>query len=134
MASFRKERERIAMNLAKVQKEEARLVAEVARVTADLTRVRARIASLKAEDQTYASAAGSHPAVTSSGDLSHMTIREAILTVLTEAEPELVRLGDLDRMLTERGKKVAGGPSADLSLLKQAGEVLNPRWGYWTVP
>jgi hypothetical protein len=122
------------MNLAKARKEEARLLAQVAQVTADLTRVRARLASLKAEDQTYASAAGSRPAVTNTGELSHMTIREAILTVLTEAKPELVRLGDLDRMLTERGKKVAGGPSVDLSTLKQAGEVLNPRWGYWTVP
>lgn len=122
------------MNLAKAQKEEARLVAEVARVTADLTRVRARIASLRAEDQTYASAIGSRPAATNSGDLSRMTIREAILTVLTNAKPEPVPLSDLDRMLTDRGKKVAGGPSVDLSILKQAGEVLNPRRGYWTVP
>jgi hypothetical protein len=134
MPSFQEERERIAMNLAKAQKQEARLLAEVERVTAELIRVRARIASLKAEDQTYASAAGIRPAVAGSSDLSRMTIREAILTVLTETKPEPVRLRDLDRMLAERGKKVAGGASVDLSILKQAGEVLNPSWGYWTVP
>jgi len=134
MTSFQEERERIAVNLAQAHKEEAHLLAEVERVTAELTRVRARIASLKAEDQTYASAAGIRPAIVGSSDLSRMTVREAILTVLTEAKPESVRLRDLDRMLAERGKKVAGGTSVDLSSLKQAGEVLNPRWGYWTVP
>ena len=41
-----------------------------------------------------------------------MTIREAILTVLTEAKPV----------------------SVDLTALKQAGEVINPSWGFWTVP
>jgi hypothetical protein len=99
-----------------------------------LTHVRARIASLKAEDQTYASAAGSQSLVAGSSDLSHMTIREAILTVLTEAKPAPVRLRDLDRMLAERGKKVAGGVSVDLTALKDARKVLNPSWGYWTVP
>jgi hypothetical protein len=133
MISFQKERQRIAKDLAAARDEEARLQAEAERVTADLTRVRARIASLNAEDQTYAAAAGSRPAA-GNGDLSRMTIREAILTVLTEAKPEPVQLRDLDRMLAEWGKKVQGGVSADLTALKQAGEVLNPRWGYWTVP
>jgi hypothetical protein len=63
-----------------------------------------------------------------------MTIREAILTVLKAAKPEPVRVRDLDSMLAERGKKVQGGVSADLTALKQAGEVLNPSWGYWTMP
>lgn len=52
------------------------------------------------------------PAVAGNGDLSRMTIREAILTVLTEAKPV----------------------SVDLTDLKQAGEVINPSWGFWTVP
>lgn len=63
-----------------------------------------------------------------------MTIREAVLTVLAEARPEPVRVRDLDRMLEQRGKKVQGSVSVDLTSLKQAGEVLNPSWGYWTVP
>ena len=133
MTNFHEERQRITKDLARARKEEVRLLAELDRVTADLTRVRARIASLTAEDRTYASAAGSRPAA-GNGDLSRMTIREAILTVLGEAKPEPVQLRDLDRMLAERDKKVQGGVSADLSLLKQAGEVLNPRRGYWTVP
>lgn len=91
-------------------------------------------ASLKAEDQTYASAAEGRPTTAGSGDLSRMTIREAILAVLAEAKPEPVRVRDLDRMMAERGKKVQGGVSVDLTTLKQAGEVLNPSWGYWTVP
>ncbi len=68
------------------------------------------------------------------GDLAHMTIREAVLTVLTEARPRPIRLRDLDRILEERGKKVQGGVSVDLTSLKQAGAVTNPSWGYWTVP
>ena len=111
-----------------------RLLGEVDRLTAELTRARAQIASLQAADQTFASAAGSSPCVSGNGDLSRMTIREAILTVLTEAKPEPVRTRDLDRTLTERGKKVQGGVSVDLTALKQGGEVLNPRWGFWTVP
>jgi hypothetical protein len=134
MSSFREERERIAKDLAEANDQEARLLAELDVATAQLTRVRARIASLKAEDQTYASAAGSRAATASSGDLSRMTIREAVLTVLGEAKPEPVRVRDLDRLLAERGKKVRGGVSVDLTTLKQAGEVLNPSWGYWTVP
>jgi septal ring factor EnvC (AmiA/AmiB activator) len=133
MASFQQERQRIAKDLAKAREEEARLQAQMDRLAADLTRVRARIASLNAEDQTYASAAGGR-ASPGDGDLSRMTIREAILTVLTEAKPEPVQLRDLDRMLAERGKKVQGGASADLTALKLAEEVLNPRRGYWTVP
>jgi hypothetical protein len=82
-------------------------------MAAELTRVRARIASLKAADQTFASAAAASPAPRSKGDLSRMTIREAILTVLAEVKPE---------------------PSVDLTTLKQADEVLNPRWDFWTVP
>lgn len=134
MAIFMEERQRIAKDLAEAAAQEARLLAELDLVTAQLTRVRARIASLKAEDQTYASAAGDRSATAGSGDLSHMTIREAILAVLTEAKPEPVRVRDLDRMLAERGKKVQGGVSVDLTTLKQAGEALNPSWGYWTVP
>jgi hypothetical protein len=128
VADFREERQRIAKDLVGAREEEDRL-------TAQLTRVRARIASLKAEDQTYASAEAGRPtAVAAHGDLSRMTIREAILTVLTEAKPEPVRVRDLDRILAERGKKVQGGVSVDLTTLKQAGEALNPSWGYWTVP
>jgi len=134
MTNFTNERQNIAKDLAMAEGEEARLLAEVDRVTAELTRVRARIASLKAADQTFASAAGHHPAVAGNGDLSRMTIREAILTVLTEAKPERVRTRDLDRILAERGKKVQGGVSVDLTTLKQAGEVLNSSWGFWTVP
>lgn len=134
MASFEEERQRIAKDLAQAQAEETHLLEEVDRMTAELTRVRARIASLKAADQTFASAATGSPAPGDNGDLSHMTIREAILSVLTEAKPELVRTRDLDRILTERGKKVRGGVSVDLTTLKQADEVLNPRWGFWTVP
>ena len=134
MTSFQEERQRIAKDLAKAQAEEARVLGEVDRLTAELTRVRARIASLQAADQTFASAGGSSPAVSGNGDLSRRTIREAILTVLTEARPEPVRTRDLDRTLTERGKKLQGGVSVDLTTLKQAGEVLNPRWGFWTVP
>ena len=134
MESFHEDRQRIAAELAEAKEEEARLLIKADRVATELTRVRARIASLKAEDQTYAAAAGGDPSVVGNGDLSHMTIREAILTVLTEAKPKLVRVRDLDRMMADRGKKVQGGPSVDLTTLKQAGEVLNPTWGYWTVP
>jgi hypothetical protein len=134
MPSFKKERQGIAKDLADAQAEEEHLLGEVDRMTAELTRVRARIASLKAADQTFASAASDGPGQGGGGDLSRMTIREAILTVLTEAKPEPVRTRDLDRILTERGKKVQGGVSVDLTTLKQAEEVLNPRWGFWTVP
>jgi hypothetical protein len=133
MGSFQEERQRIAKDLAEAQAEEARLHGEVDRMTAELTRARARIASLKAADQTFASAVTGSPAA-GNGDLSHLTIREAILTVLAEAKPEPVRTRDLDRILAERGKKVQGGVSVDLTALKQASEVLNPRWGFWTVP
>lgn len=37
-------------------------------------------------------------------------------------------------MLAERGKKIPGVVSVDLSTLKQTGEVVNPNWVYWTVP
>jgi hypothetical protein len=134
MASFQEDRQRIAKDLAQSQAEEMRLLEEVGRMTAELTRVRARIASLKAADQTFASAVAGSPAPRGNVDLSRMTIREAILTVLTEAKPEPVRTRDLDRILTERGKKVQGGVSVDLTTLKQADKVLNPRWGFWTVP
>lgn len=131
---FQEERQKIAKDLAEAEAEESRLLAEVERVTAELTRVRAYIASLKAADQTYAAATGSRPTAASNSDLSHMTIREAILTVLREAKPEPVRTRDLDRILAERGKKVQGGVSVDLSALKRAKEVGNPSWGFWTVP
>ena len=134
MTSFQEDRQRIAKDLAEAEAEEMRLLEEVDRMTVELTRVRARIASLKAADQTFASAVAGSPTPGSNGDLSRMTIREAILAVLTEAKPESVRTRDLDRILTERGKKVQGGVSVDLTTLKQAGEVLNPRWGFWTVP
>ena len=134
MEIFHEERQRIAKDLAEAKDQESRLLGELELVTEQLTRVRARIASLTAEDQTYASAAGSRSAAAGNGDLSRMTIREAILTVLKEAKPEPVRVRDLDSMLAERGKKVRGGVSVDLTTLKQAGEVLNPSWGYWTVP
>lgn len=134
MASFQEERQRIAKDLTEAKDQESRLLAELDLVTAQLTRVRARIASLKAEDQTYASAAGSRSSTAGNSDLSRMTIREAILTVLEEAKPDPVRVRDLDRKLAERGKKVQGGVSVDLTTLKQTGEVLNPSWGYWTVP
>lgn len=134
MAIFHEDRQKIAKDLAEAEAEEVRLLEEVDRMTVELTRVRARIASLKAADQTFASAVAGTPAPGSNGDLSRMTIREAILVVLTEAKPESVRTRDLDRILTERGKKVQGGVSVDLTTLKQAGEVLNPRWGFWTVP
>jgi len=134
MQTFQEERQRIANDLAEAKDQEERLQAELNLVTVQLTRVRARVAALKAEDEAYASAAGDHSATAVSSDLSRMTIREAILTVLEEAKPEPVRVRDLDRTLAERGKKVQGGVSVDLTTLKQAGEVLNPSWGYWTVP
>ena len=134
MTTFQQERQRIAKDLAEAKHEEARLVTEADQVTTELTRVRARIASLKAEDQTYASASGSYATAAGDGDLSRMTIRQAILTVLAEAKPEPVRVRDLERTMAERGKKVKGGISVDLTTLKQASEVLNPSWGYWTVP
>jgi hypothetical protein len=134
MIIFQEERQKIAKDLAEAQVEEMRLLEEMDRMTAELTRVRARIASLKAADQTFASAVAGSPTPGGNGDLSRMTIREAILTVLAEAKPEQIRTRDLDRILTEGGKKVQGGVSADLTTLKQAGEVLNPRWGFWTVP
>jgi hypothetical protein len=134
MANFHEDRQRIAKDLAEAEDQESRLLAELDLVTTQLTRVRARIASLTAEDRTYASAAGGRWAAAGNSDLSRMTIREAILTVLAEAKPEPVRLRDLDSTLDERGKKVQGGVSVDLTTLKQAGEVLNPSRGYWTVP
>jgi hypothetical protein len=134
MTSFHEDRQRIAKDVAQARAEETRLLEEVDRMTAELTRVRARIASLNAADQTFASAAAGSPTPGHHGDLSRMTIREAILTVLAEAKPDPVRTRDLDRILTERGKKVQGGVSVDLTALKQADEVLNPRWGFWTVP
>jgi hypothetical protein len=134
MLNFQKERDKIATALVRAREEEARLLAEADRVNTALTHVRARIASLVAEDQTYAMATGGNLVGAANGDLSRMTISEAILTVLTEAKPELVRVRDLDNQLATRGKKVQGGVSVDLTSLKQAGKVLNPKWGYWTVP
>jgi hypothetical protein len=134
MASFDEDRKRIAGELAEASEQEARLLAEADLVATALTRVRARIASLRAEDQTYATASSPAATAGAAGDLAHMTIREAILTVLTEARPKPVRLRDLDRTLEQRGKKVQGGVSVDLTSLKQSGDVINPTWGYWTVP
>jgi hypothetical protein len=134
MANFQEERQRIAKDLAEAKDQESRLLVELDLVTARLTRARARIASLTAEDRTYASAAGIRSAAAGDSDLSRMTIREAILIVLEEAKPEPIRVRDLDRALAERGKKVQGGVSVDLTALKRADEVLNPSWGYWTVP
>ena len=134
MQGFQAERQRIAAELTAAQADETRLLADLEQLSTNITRVRARIASLQAEDHTYASAAGNQLTVVGNSDLSHMTIREAILTVLTEAKPELVRVRDLDHRLAARGKKVQGGPSVDLTQMKQAGLVLNPKWGYWTVP
>ena len=134
MTSFDEERKRIAGELAEAREQEARLLDEADLVATSLTRVRARIASLLAEDHTYAAASSPETTGRAASDLAHMTIREAILTVLTESRPEPVRLRELDRMLEQRGKKVQGGVSVDLTSLKQAGEVINPSWGYWTVP
>jgi hypothetical protein len=134
MAEFQEERERIAVELAEAREHEAGLSSEVNRLTADLTRVRARIASLAAEDQVYAGHLRKSDSTSGVGDLSHMTIREAILTVLNEASPEPMRLRDLEQTLADRGKRVSSGLSVDLTQLKYAEEVLNPRWGYWTVP
>ena len=53
----------------------------------------------------------------------------AILTVLRDAKPELVRTRDLEQRMAGRGKKVAGGLSVDLTALKQTGEAINPAWG-----
>jgi hypothetical protein len=53
---------------------------------------------------------------------------------LSEAKPAPVRLKDLERTIAARGKRVAGGLSVDLNTLKVNKEVLNPSWGYWTVP
>jgi hypothetical protein len=133
MIDFEEERQRISKDLALVRETETRLAAEVDELTVKLTRIRARIASLLAEDQTYATATATRQGGRVQSDLSRMTIREAILTVLTEAKPELVRLRDLESIMAARGKKAAGGISVDLTQMK-GGEVLNPRWGYWTVP
>lgn len=134
MAEFHEERERIAGDLAEARDQEAWLSAEVTRLTADLTRVKARIASLEAEDRVYAGQLRMPGSTSRAGDLSHMTIREAILTVLNEAKPEPMRLRDLEQALADRGKRVSGGLSVDLTSLKSTERVLNPRWGYWTVP
>jgi hypothetical protein len=131
MPNFDEERGKIAAKLERARQQEAQLTAEVDTRTQELTRVKARIASLEAEDRVYAG----HPiSAPGPGDLSHMTIEKAIVTVLSEAKPEPMRLQDLDQTLADRGKRVAGGPSVDLSDLKKAGKVLNPSWGYWTVP
>jgi chromosome segregation ATPase len=134
MRDFPEERQRIAVELAEAREHEARLSSEVERLTADLTRVRARIASLQAEDRVYAGQLGNQASATGVGDLSNMTIRGAILAVLNEVKPEPMRLRDLEQALADRGKRVSGGLSVDLTSLKSAKEVLNPRWGYWAAP
>jgi hypothetical protein len=130
-SNFQQERDKIAVQLEQARQQAVQLTGEVDRLTAELTRVRARIASLEAEDRVYAGHPVSGPGA---GDLSHMTIEKAVLTVLGEAKPRPMRLRDLDRILAERGKPVAGGVSVDLTSLKNAGKVLNPSWGHWTVP
>jgi hypothetical protein len=132
--NFQEERDRIAAELADARQREAQLAAEVDQLTADLTRVKAQIASLEAEDRVYAGQAGNLASAPGTGDLSHMTIRKAILTVLGEAKPEPMQLRDLQRTMADRGKRVPSGVSVDLNNLKTAGKVLNPSWGYWTVP
>jgi hypothetical protein len=134
MTSFREEREQIALQLTQARAHEARLAEEVSRITEDLTHVRARIASLEARDRVYAGPPGAPGSEAATGDLSGMTAREAIRTVLAEARPEPMRLRDLEQALAGRGKRIAGGLSVDLTSLKYAGEVLNPARGYWTVP
>ncbi|HUJ05258.1 MAG TPA: hypothetical protein VLX31_04005 [Streptosporangiaceae bacterium] len=134
MDHFREEREKIARGLAEARGQEARLAAEVARLTVGLTHVRAKIASLEAQDRVYSQPGIGQPPRPAAGDLSRMTIREAILAVLSEARPEFVRTRDLEQRMADRGKKVAGGVSVDLTSLKQSGEAVNPAWGYWTVP
>ena len=134
MPNFQEERDRIAAELAEARQREAQLAAEVGQLTADLTRVKARIASLEAEDRVYAGQTGNLASAPGTGDLSHMTIRKAILTVLSEAKLEPMRLRDLEQIMASRGKRVTSGVSVDLSILKNSGEVLNPSWGYWTVP
>jgi predicted nuclease with TOPRIM domain len=131
---FEEEREEIAARLGEARQQEADLTTQVDRLTAELIRVRARIASLEAEDRVYAGQLREPGSGSRAGDLSHMTIREAILTVLNEAKPEPMRLRDLEQALADRGKRVAGGLSVDLTSLKGAKKVLNPAWGYWTVP
>jgi hypothetical protein len=134
MANFTEERTKIAVQLEQARRLEAQLAAKMTRLNEDLTHVRAQIASLEASDQVYAGQPADPVVGEGSGDLSHMTIRQAILTVLEEAKPEPVRVRDLERKMTERGKRVAGGISVDLTAAKHAKEVLNPAWGYWTVP
>lgn len=134
MANFAQERQRIARQLAEARELETQLAAEVSRLTADLTHVRARIASLEAEDLVYAGQPRIPSPASGGTDLSGMTIREAILTVLGEAKPDSMRLRDLEQALANRGKRVAGGLSVDLTSLKSSGVVLNPSWGYWKVP
>jgi hypothetical protein len=134
MANFQQERGKIAVQLRPARQQEAQLVADITRLTTELTHVRARIASLEAEDQVYAGHAGNAVPGPGAGDLSNMTTREAILTVLGEAKPEPVRVRDLEKRMADRGKRVAGGVSVDLTSLKHAGKALNPAWGFWTVP
>lgn len=133
MPTFAGERQRISDELTSARAEAERLQAEADRATGDLVRARARVASLTAEYQTYAAAeAGAKQ--DDGRDLSKLTAREAILALLREARPESVRLRDLDRQLVLRGKETAGGVSVELTELKQAGLVLNPKRGWWTVP
>jgi chromosome segregation ATPase len=132
--NFQEERDRIAAELTDARQRESQLAAEIGQLTADLTRVKARIASLEAEDRVYAGQTGNLASAPGTGDLSRMTIRKAILTVLGEAKPEPLQLRDLERTMADRGKRVSSGVSVDLNALKSAGEVLNPSWGYWTVP
>jgi hypothetical protein len=135
VAKFQAERDKIAAELAEARRRQAALTAELDELTVELTHVRARIASLEAEDRVYSGpASGPAVAAPATGDLSHMTIRQAILTVLDEAKPAPIRLRDLEQMMAVRGKRVAGGLSVDLNTLKGNKEVLNPSWGYWTVP
>jgi hypothetical protein len=134
MSGFQEEREKIAVQLAEAREEEARLTVAADRLAGDLTRARARIASLAAEDHTYAMAIQNRVPSASSGDLSHLTIPKAILTVLGEVSPESLQVHELERRMAARGKKVSSGVSVDLTFLKSSGKVSNPARGYWAVP
>jgi hypothetical protein len=134
MLTFDEDRQRIAAQLEEARQQEAQL-------TAERIRVRARIASLEAEDRFYAGQSNSAPPSDSAqpsdsapavDNLSHLTADKAIVTVLREAKPDLVRLQELDQTLRDRGKIVQGGCSVSLTSLKDRGFVNNPSWGYWT--
>jgi hypothetical protein len=108
-----------------------RIDAELAQKEKQRILLDAQITGLRAERDAIVSATAPDA---ESGSLAHLTVDKAIVEVLTQALPDDVQVRDIERRMKAAGKQAAGGISVNLNGLKSANQVLNTKWGYYTVP